>query len=399
MNQVPSSDALRKGATCVLPFERVALVLQGGGALGAYQAGVFQAIHEAKIEIDWLCGTSIGAINGALIAGNPPEKRVEKLREFWEAVTEPPLKVPNFPWFSELPWHVHEHTRAWANKMSAFSAMIYGVPDFFSPRAVPPLSSAAEKPELVSYYDTAPLHATLARLVDFDRINAQVMRLSVGATNVRTGATVYFDNIERKIGPAHIVASASLPPGFPPTEVEGDYYWDGGLVSNSPMQFVVDNRQGHSALVFQVDLWDANGEVPLDITSANLRAMEIHNASRVNISLEEYQKAQKFRQALRTLLDQLPDRCQNDRKIRLLAEEAHVTLVTLVQLKYQSKKYETAGKTFEFSRRAMEEHWQAGYDDTTAALGEPAVLELPDISEGVRSFDVHRGWNNGSASA
>ena len=238
--------------------------------------------------------------------------------------------------------------------------MVHGVPDFFSPRPVPPLSSPAERPDLVSYYDPSPLQATLARLVNFDLINSQSMRLSVGATNVRTGATVYFDNIERTITAAHVIASAALPPGFPPTEVEGEYYWDGGVVSNSPMQFVVDNRQGYSALVFQVDLWDANGEVPLDITSANLRAMEIHSASRVNISLEEYKKMQKFRHALGTLLDQLPESCRNDPEIRLLAEEARVTLVTLVQLKYQAKKYETAGKTFEFSRRAMEEHWQRG---------------------------------------
>lgn len=391
MNQLPSSELLRSAAKRILPFERVALVLQGGGALGAYQAGVFQAIAEANIEVDWLCGTSIGAINGALIAGNPPKKRVERLREFWETVTKPPIRLPSLPWITDLPW-ADGHSRAWTNKLSAIGTMVNGVPDFFTPRPVPPLNSPAETPDLVSYYDPSPLKATLARLVDFDLINSQSMRLSVAATNVRTGSTVYFDNIERAITAAHIVASASLPPGFPPTEVEGEYYWDGGLVSNSPMQFVVDNRQGYSALVFQVDLWDANGEVPLDITSANLRAMEIHSASRVNISLEEYKKMQKFRYALGALLDQLPESCRNDPKIRLLAEEARVTLVTLVQLKYQAKKYETAGKTFEFSHRAMAEHWQAGYEDTKVALDEPAVLELPDVREAARIFDVHRGW-------
>jgi NTE family protein len=376
----------------MLPFERVALVLQGGGALGAYQAGVYQAIHEANIEVHWICGTSIGGINGALIAGNPPERRVERLREFWEAVTKPPVKIPNVPWFSELPWNGNGQARYWANKMSAFATMFHGAPDFFSLRPFPPVNSTAESPELVSYYDAAPLKATLARLVDFDLINSKPMRFSVGATHIRTGAPIYFDNLERTITCAHVMASASLPPGFPPTEIDGEYYWDGGVVSNSPMQFVIDDRPRYSALVFQVDLWDANGEVPLDIPSANLRAMEIHSASRLNISLEQYKKTQKFRHALSKFLDQLPDRCQDDPEVQFLAEEAHVKVATVVQLKYQSNKYETAGKTFEFSRAGMEEHWRTGYEDTKIALGEPGVFELPHVSEAARIFDVHHGW-------
>jgi NTE family protein len=392
MNQAPSPETMAKGATRILPFEGVALVLQGGGALGAYQAGVFQAIHEANIEVNWLCGTSIGAINGALIAGNPPARRVERLRDFWEAVTKPPIRFPNVPWFSELPWNGNGHARHWNNKISAFTTMVQGAPGFFTPRPFPPVNSPAETPDVVSYYDPAPLTKTLARLVDFDLINAKSMRLSVGATNVRTGAPVYFENNERSITAAHIIASASLPPAFPPTEIGGEYYWDGGVVSNSPMQFVVDKAQRSSVLVFQVDLWDATGDVPLDIPSANLRAMEIHSASRLNITLEQYKKTQKFRHALSRFLDQLPDRCQNDPDVQFLAEEARVKVATIVQLKYQSRKHETAGKTFEFSRLTMEEHWQAGYEDTKAALGEPAVLELPHVSEAARLFDVHRGW-------
>jgi NTE family protein len=392
MNQAPSPQRMALGAKRMLPFERVALVLQGGGALGAYQAGVYQAIHEANIEVHWICGTSIGGINGALIAGNPPERRVERLREFWEAVTKPPVKIPNVPWFSELPWNGNGQARYWANKMSAFATMFHGAPDFFSLRPFPPVNSTAESPELVSYYDAAPLKATLARLVDFDLINSKPMRFSVGATHIRTGAPIYFDNLERTITCAHVMASASLPPGFPPTEIDGEYYWDGGVVSNSPMQFVIDDRPRYSALVFQVDLWDANGEVPLDIPSANLRAMEIHSASRLNISLEQYKKTQKFRHALSKFLDQLPDRCQDDPEVQFLAEEAHVKVATVVQLKYQSNKYETAGKTFEFSRAGMEEHWRTGYEDTKIALGEPGVFELPHVSEAARIFDVHHGW-------
>jgi NTE family protein len=393
MNQAPSLEHVIQGAKRILPFERVALVLQGGGALGAYQGGVYQAIHEANIDVQWICGTSIGGINGALLAGNPPERRVERLRDFWEAVTEPPIRIPNIPWFSQLPWNGNGQARYWTNRISAFATMFHGAPNFFTPRPFPPVSSAAENPELVSYYDTAPLQATLARLVDFDLINSRPIRFSVAATNVRTGAPVYFDNLQRPITPAHVMASASLPPGFPPTEIDGEYYWDGAVVSNSPMQYVIDDRPRYSALVFQVDLWDANGEVPLDIPSANLRALEIHSASRLNITLEQYKKTQKFRHALSRFLDQLPEVCQNDPEVQFLAQEAHVKVATVVQLKYQSNKYETAGKTFEFSRAAMEEHWQAGYDDTKIALGEPGIFELPHVSEAARIFDVHHGWS------
>ena len=392
MNQVPSVQDVVKGATRVLPFERVALVLQGGGALGAYQAGVYQAIHEANIDVHWICGTSIGGINGALIAGNPPQKRVERLREFWETVTKPPLRIPNVPWFTELPWNGNGHARYWTNKISAFSTMIHGAPGFFSPRPFPPVNSTAESPEVVSYYDITPLKETLERLVDFDLLNAEPPRFTALATNVRTGAPAYFDNREQRIAAAHILASASLPPSFPPTEIDGEYYWDGGVVSNSPMQFVIDNRGRHTALVFQVDLWDANGETPLDIPSANLRAMEIHSASRINVSVEQYRKMQKFRHALRRFLDELPEECQNDPEVQFLSGQARVKVATIVQLKYQADKLETAGKMFEFSRLAMEEHWQAGYEDTRVALNEPGVLELPDVCEAARIFDVHHGW-------
>jgi NTE family protein len=392
MNQAPSPERMAKGATRLLPFERVALVLQGGGALGAYQAGVYQAMHEAAIDVQWICGTSIGGINGALIAGNPRERRVERLREFWEAVTESPLAVPTIPWLSDFSWLGDGQARYWANRASAFSTMIHGAPNFFAPRPLPPVNSEAKSPDLVSYYDTSPLKATLARLVDFDLINSGEARFSVAATNVRTGAPVYFDNRARTIGVAHVVASASLPPGFPPTEIDGEYYWDGGVVTNSPMQFVIDDRPRYSALIFQVDLWDANGDVPLDIPSAELRALEIHSASRLNISLEQYKKTQKFRHALSKFLDDLPDACQSDPEVQFLAQEARVKVATVVQLKYQSSKYETAGKTFEFSRTAMEEHWQAGYVDTKAALDEPGILELPHVTEAARIFDVHRGW-------
>jgi NTE family protein len=276
--------------------------------------------------------------------------------------------------------------------MSAFATMVYGAPNFFSPRPIPPLGSTAEKPDLVSYYDVAPLKATLEKLVDFDIINSTPLRLSVGATNVQTGQPVYFENVERNIAVQHIMASTSLPPGFPPTEIDGEYFWDGGVVSNTPIQWVIGSKPRYTALVFQVDLWDATGELPLDIAAANLRAMEIHSASRINVSLDQYRKIQHYRSALGKLLEQLPEDRRNDPEVQMLAEEAQVQIATLVQLKYQARKYETAAKTFEFSRRAMEEHWKAGYEDTRTALDQPEILELPHPSDAVRVFDVHKGW-------
>jgi NTE family protein len=277
--------------------------------------------------------------------------------------------------------------------------MINGAPGFFSPRPFPPVNSTADSPGLVSYYDISPLKETLARLVDFDLLNADPMRFTALATNVRTGAPTYFDNREQTIGAAHILASASLPPSFPPTEIAGEYYWDGGVVSNSPMQFVVDNRGRYTALVFQVDLWDANGQAPLDIPSANLRAVEIHSASRINVSLDQYKKMQKFKRAVRKLVDELSEECQNDPEVQFLSEQTRVKVATIVQLKYQASKFETAGKMFEFSRQAMEEHWQAGYADTRKALAEPGVYELPDVKEGARIFDVHHGWESSNGHA
>ena len=392
MSQLASLELTQRVVGRTLPFERVALVLQGGGALGAYQAGVYQAIHDANIDIHWISGTSIGAINGALIAGNPRERQVERLLEFWEAITRPPIEFPNAPWLSGLPWHETEQIRYWTNRLSAFATMLQGVPNFFLPRPMPPIHSVAKSPEAVSYYDTAPLRATLQRLVDFDLINRKTMQFGIGATNVRTGAPVYFDNLEQPITVEHVMASASLPPGFPPTKIDGEYYWDAGVVSNTPMQCVIDSSPRQSGLIFQVDLWDPNGEVPLDIPSANLRATEIHSASRLNISLDQYKKMQQFRHAVCRFLDKLPDEYRNDPEFKALAREARVKVSTIVQLKYQTKKYEAAGKTFEFSRRAMKEHWHAGYEDTMTALGEPALFELPPISETARIFDVHRGW-------
>src|SRR5271167_4236374 len=235
------------------PFERIALILQGGGALGAYQAGVYQALAEANLHPDWVAGISIGAINAALIAGNSPEARVEKLREFWETVSEPPFGMP---YIAALEGR-DEFTHSVINEVRSWGALVGGAPGFFQPRVPPAFLYPNGAPEALSYYDVAPLRATLERLVDFDLIDTGATRFSVGAVNVRTGNFVYFDSTTHQIFAEHVIASGSLPPGFPPTEIEGEHYWDGGLVSNTPLEWVLDSRPGKDTLAFQIDLWSA----------------------------------------------------------------------------------------------------------------------------------------------
>jgi predicted acylesterase/phospholipase RssA len=217
------------------------LVQQGGGALGAYQAGVYERLAAAKLEPDWVVGISIGAINGALIAGNPPQRRAERLREFWERVS-----VPGWGWLPGQDWSAHY-------------AMAFGVPGFFSPRLTPAPLAAPGSDAALSYYDPAPLRSTLEELVDFDRLNQGGVRLSVGAVEVVSGDERWFDTAHERITVDHILASGALPPGFPPVMIDGVAYWDGGIVSNTPLQYVIDHPPARDLLVFQVDLFSARG--------------------------------------------------------------------------------------------------------------------------------------------
>jgi NTE family protein len=365
-------------------FEQIALVLQGGGALGAYQAGVYQALAEANLHPDWVAGISIGAVNSALIAGNPPEKRVERLREFWEAVTTPPLGVPYIPAIDIKDGFTHHIL----NQTRALSTLLFGAPHMFTPRLPPPTWYSTGRADAISYYDNTPLKATLERLVDFDRINSDDRRFSVGAVNVRTGNFAYFDTTTHHIGVAHVMASASLPPGFPATEIEGEYYWDGGIVSNAPLQWVLDSRPRRDTLAFQVDLWSARGDLPRDLTQAQVREKDIRYSSRTRAATDQYKKAQRFRIALAQLLEKLPSELRDAPEVKLLASEADEKVCNIVHLIYHARCYEGIAKDFEFSRRTMEEHWQSGYDDAVRSLSHPEVLQRPDKLEGVRTFDL-----------
>lgn len=364
------------------PFDCIALLLQGGGALGAYQGGVYQALAEAKLQPDWVAGISIGAINAALIAGNAPEARVEKLRRFWEIVTSDP--VPG--WL--LPELRADLLRNWANQWHSAVAVFQGAPGLFSPRNIPPFLALAGTPDATSFYDTSVLKGTLERLIDFDRINAGEIRFSVGAVNVTSGNFVYFDNSTHEIRPEHIMASGALPPGFPAIEIEGEHYWDGGLVSNTPLQWVLESSTRQDTLAFQVDLWSARGSLPRTLGEVATRQKEIQYSSRTRANSDQFKKEQRLRNALAELIAKLPERLRDTPEYALLNPEAGRNVYNIIQLIYRSKHYEGDSKDFEFSARSMNDHWAAGYSDTVRTLRHPEVLERPTGAEGVFTFDV-----------
>jgi NTE family protein len=376
------SDAPIRRVTERPPFECIALLLQGGGALGSYQAGVYQALAEANLHPDWVAGISIGAINSALIAGNAPERRVEKLREFWETISDSPLSTP---YLRSIEYA--DDFRRFINQSRAIGVLLFGAANFFKPRIPNPLFLPSSRIDALSHYDTSPLKQTLERLVDFDRINSGQMRFSVGAVNVRTGNFVSFDSTTHRIGPEHVMASGSLPPGFPATEIEGEYFWDGGLVSNTPLQWVLDTRPRQDTLAFQIDLWNARGELPGDLSEAEVRLKEIQFSSRTRAATNSVKKAQQLRQAFANVVKQLPDELRNQEDVKLLEAEVDDKVCNIVHLIYRARIYEGIAKDFEFSRRTMEEHWETGYDDTARSLSHPEVLQLPDRLEGVRTFD------------
>ena len=369
-----------------LPFECIALVLQGGGALGAYQAGVYEALAEANINPDWVAGVSIGAINTAIIAGNEPAERVARLRTFWQEITANPLL--DWTTAADALAPKGDLPRALFNQLSASYALIAGASGFFTLRQPAPWLHPNGALEATSFYETRLLKGTLERLVDFDRINAGETRFSVGAVNVRTGNFVYFDNTTHTIRPEHVMASGSLPPGFPAVEIEGEYYWEGGLISNTPLQWVVEYGPRQDTLTFQVDLWSARGELPGNLADVVTRQKEIQYSSRTRAKTDEFKRYQRARNTLASLLSKLPADLLASDEAKLLSSIADHKVYSLVQLIYRSKHYEGHSKDYEFSRLSMEEHWRAGYHDAVRSLRHPEALQRPRNLEGVSTFDL-----------
>ncbi|MDE2229373.1 MAG: patatin-like phospholipase family protein [Alphaproteobacteria bacterium] len=367
-------------------FECIVLTLQGGGALGAYQAGVYQALDEAGIRPDWIAGISIGAINAAIIAGNPPEQRVARLRQFWETVSTNPLWGAAGDYVGRLATGVAG--RRAVSQASALAATVAGAPGFFAPRTVLPYLTRPGSVAATSYYDTNALRLTLERLVDFDRINAGGTRLSVGAVNVKSGNFVYFDTTTHKIGPAHVMASGALPPGFPAIEIDGEHYWDGGTVSNTPLQWVLQFGPRRDTLTFQVDLWNARGALPRNVVDVETRRKEILYSSRTRDNVDRFAEMQRLRHAIAKVCDTLPKEVCDLPEAGALRSFADHKVYSIVHLIYRPRHYETFAKDYEFSRLSMEGHWAAGHADTVHTLAHPEALARPANSDGVRTFDA-----------
>jgi NTE family protein len=372
-----------------LPFECVTLLLQGGGALGAYQGGVYEALAEADIHPNWIAGISIGAINAAIIAGNPPNSRIDRLREFWTQVTS------SAPWdWSGNPFvdlARSDDARNLLNQMSAGLAAAFGAAGFFSARPLMPWLQPGGSLGATSFYDTKSLRDTLERLVDFDRINAGMTRLSAGAVNVRTGNFVYFDTSTHKITPEHVMASGALPPGFPAVEIDGEQYWDGGLVSNTPLQWVIEsNPRRKDTLAFQVDLWSAQGQPPRNMAEVATRQKEIQFSSRTRANTDQFKNVHRVQRALAALLRRLPGDIEENDDLKILKSVASDKVYNIIQLIYRARNYEGHSKDYEFSRLSMQDHWRAGYHDALRTLRHPEVLARPTSLDGVFTFDLER---------
>ncbi len=361
MADAPTPRPRRKAAAMPLP-DKVALVLQGGGALGSFQAGVYEALDGAGIAIDQVAGISIGAVNAALIAGNPPETRVGALRQFWDMTS---AALPSFPiWGGD--WG-----REMLHEASAGFVATFGVPGMFAPQLWPPLLAWPGTPNALSFYDSAQLKKTLDDLVDWDLLNDGPVRIGVGAVEVDSGNFHYFDSANERLDARHIMASGALPPGLPPVEIDGKLWWDGGLVSNTPLSHVLETQDAEM-LVFQVDLFAASAASPKTMMDVVAREKEIRFSSRTRQISDQLMKLRKEREVIRRVLAKLPEGLHNDPDVTQLAALAHESPVTIVQLIYRANAWEGGSRDYEFSARTMAEHWSAG---------KAAVADTVDKSE------------------
>jgi NTE family protein len=361
--------------------DRIALVLQGGGALGAYQAGVYQAMHEAGVEPDYVSGVSIGAINAAIIGGNPPGRRLRQLQRFWETITDRKI------WPFTPDGDVFRKAR---NAHSNLMTTISGQPGFFAPRFPNPWMSLTGATSATSYYDSAPLRDTLLELVDFSLINDCATRFSVGAVNVLTGNFMYFDNAREPIEPEHIMASGALPPALPMIKIGTDYFWDGGIVSNTPLQHLLDQDDHLNTLVFQVDLFSARGVLPRDIQDVMARHKDIMYSSRTRYTTDVFRRIHTWKARLCQALAKVPDDRLSDDERALLEQLSDLPEITILHIIYQQKAYEGHAKDYEFSGTSMREHWQSGYEDTRRTLKRRDWLAMPPDGAGILVHDVHR---------
>lgn len=359
-------------------MEQSVLVLQGGGALGAYQAGAYAQLSQSGYEPAWVAGISIGAINAAIICGNRPEDRTPRLRAFWEVITAGP---------DAAPWFAGVQSRMIYGEVVAASVMAMGVAGFFRPRTIASFLPFVGPPAL-SVYDTSPVRKTLGELVDFDYLNDHGPRLSVGAVEIETANFAYFDSLTTTITPDHIMASGALPPGFAPVEIDGRLYWDGGLVSNTPLQFVMDNLGRDPVCIFQVDLFSAAGSVPKNMPEVAQREKDVRYSSRTRLTTDRYRQLHDIRAAVHRLGAKLPKTLQDDPDLAFLRATGPACPITLVELIHRKQSFETQSKDYEFSRLAMEAHWLAGSGDTQRTLAHKRWKARKIGQDGLQVFDL-----------
>ncbi len=385
--------ANRKSTGLKRAHDLTALVLQGGGALGAYQAGAFEELAANDYQPDWVAGVSIGAINAALIAGNPPARRVERLAEFWYLVSSGTSQFADptslMPWMRALTENGEQ--RGAFNQLSAWHAAWVGIPGFFQPRLPPAPFQPPGSVGALSLYDTTPLRATLEALVDFDLINDGAIRLSLGAANVRTGNSHYFDNTQTRIGPEHVMASGALPPSFAPVEIDGELWWDGGIVSNTPLHHVLDLRDDdQSLLVFQVDLFNARGDWPRNFDDVLKRQKDITYSSRTRYGSNMVAELTNMRCAVAELLSQLPEALRDQAAAKYLKDFAEVAPLDIVHLIYRQGPFERESKDYEFSRATVLERWDAGRRDLRDTIAHPDWLKRAGLASGATQYDLTR---------
>ncbi|RQR50050.1 patatin-like phospholipase family protein [Burkholderia sp. Bp9140] len=373
-------------------YDEIGLVLQGGGALGSYQAGVYEGMAEVGVEPTRIAGVSIGALNTAIIAGNAPADRTEALRGFWNTISQPTDPLSHFGNYMSAWSGLEDMGRRWSSAWAATRTLMEGQDGFFSPRSHVSFTGFGRKrPDQVSYYDTSALRETLLRYADFDRINDGNIRVSVGAVNVRTGNLVYFDNTKMRLEPEHFIASGALPPGFPAVEIDGEFYWDGGLVSNTPLTEIIRESQHKDTLVFQIDLWSSRGKLPGDFLDVSERTKDIQYSSRTRAITAFMSQNQKHAQMIKALLEHIPEHVRLAHPLLREAQKtADGSAVNVVHLIYKNKTFEGHYKDYEFSKDTMREHWASGLEDIRRSFGHPDWFDIPSREIGFVTRDVHR---------
>lgn len=359
---------------------QVVLVFQGGGALGAYQVGVYEAMHEAGVEPDWVIGTSIGAINAALIAGNAPQNRMQRLREFWARVEQG--SGPDFmSLFTGL-----------ANATANLTTVFKGVPAFFTPNPAAWLSSHKQLGvEDAAYYTVAPLRQTLAELIDLDHLGARHVRLTVGAVNVRTGEMRYFDSRDEAVRLDHVLASGALPPAFPAVRIDGDPYWDGGIYSNTPIEAVLDDKPRRDAVIFAVQMWNPEGPEPTSLWEVMGRQKDIQYASRAKSHIARQKQIHHLRHIIREIAKHVPEKGRDSAVVKELASWGCGTTMHVARLIAPNLEGEDHTKDIDFTPEGIRARWQAGYADTKAMLERAPWNEHVDPIDGVVIHDPVNG--------